>query len=74
MGNTKQDDRSISLAAKINPVSRTKVNLVFRNPLSDLFYVRKIALLKSVQSGGNLGGCLCANAGEPLSKNRHSIL
>jgi hypothetical protein len=49
-----QDYKSITILAKINTVSRSEIDPAFENALSDTFGRRKITLLHSDESSGDL--------------------
>lgn len=67
---TKQDDEYVAVLPKINAVTRPKVDAVFRNALTDRFYIGQIALFHSIQRRRNLGRGYGVESRKPPGKGR----
>jgi len=69
----KQDHNSLSILAKIDPVSRTEIDSIFTYACADAFRIREITLFYPDQLGGHLRCSRRIEGCEPLCEETITI-
>src|ERR1039458_8452121 len=68
-----QNDDSLSVFAKVNPVAWTEINTVFKDPAADSLHIREVSQAQPVECGGHSPRRLGVETVTPLPEEVSSV-
>jgi hypothetical protein len=68
-----QDHQNITVAAEIDPVAGSEIDLVFKDTFADRFDPREVALLDACDRDRDLGARRDIQSREPIGKRRAAV-
>src|ERR1035438_1735952 len=69
-----QNDDSLSVFAKVNPVAWTEINTVFKDPAADSLHIREVSQAQPVECGGHSPRRLGVEPVKPLPEEVSSVM